>query len=372
MAETSDIALHDVAPKYKAEKVENWAAAFRGKENARITDENATYTPLFEKAAVKQEGMRDNIQGLETEFAFLQRLEHTGVTPRPLAFTTNDKQTEGHLLMTAVSGESLEGIEPDDAMRENFGNILKAMSRSLHAIHEEMVLLRDINEGTFVLDRPASDDVSCSVVDFELALTQKDIDNQDSGDDISADWYGRKDIGFDLARRHGKTLDMDTAQGSERYQLVKTLVDSFVGATANIAPEDLPDDVREQYNRQYAQIKDEVAEITRDEIRNAYRTAVELELDYREETEEAQIELDFDQTFNYKMRNAMLHITAPYLLRENGCVVDDDTAHYLSHGLEMAIDKRPRDIGLLTGDRSLDEERKLEGVKDMLAQLSEH
>jgi len=343
---TQPIQIVDKAPKWKSQNVNNWAAKFRGKTNSIITDAQGTHDTLFSKSVKRVEGQRDNVEGLQRELYFLEKLKDTGITPEPVTLKINPDRTDAQLLMKKLEGDSFEKTDgSDEVAKRNFGRISESVSQSLEAIHNRGVLVVDINEGTFVIQQMNSDnqDLITYVVDFELAEDIADLSSSEVQDRLKR-WYSRKDIGLQIAMYETDfNLNVDTTKGVEQYLGAKSVVEHFIGPDYSwkIDYNKLSAEDRDRYDAQLQIVQPRIEEITKKQLREEYQYAKQVSSKYLPPDEETYVKREFEERLHAKIDLAMINITLPYFLHDKGISVETSTLKHLQRSLSLIVEERP-------------------------------
>ncbi|MEO6509233.1 MAG: hypothetical protein ABIO02_04720 [Patescibacteria group bacterium] len=346
------INILEKAPTWKRTEINNEYAGFRGKENAELVDQNENFSPMFSKTVRVSEDSRirehtqRNMQHLQAEFAFLEKLKDTGVTPEPLLLKTNPDNTESHLLMKKVNGQSLEQRkDKSDSDKDKLDAIILSMSTSLDKVHKKGVLVTDINNGTFIIDGLDNDtsDLSTKIVDFELAVDTSNLSNEDTQKKLIK-WYASKDVGIALAQDEDSAFQIteDLAQNSEQYSASKTALEAFIGPdyTWKVDRSTLTQSDQQAYDNQFARMKPYLEKKAKLALHQEYADAKADGIDYVGNDEQEFINKKLENQTAIDAEIVMINITLPYLLKERGINASEATIQHLQQTTSPFIHER--------------------------------
>ena len=326
------------APRWQSEEADNWAAKYRGKSNEVVTDARGNYEATFNKSVRRIDGQRDNVAGLQREFAFLQRLQASGVAPEPLLLKINPDGSEARLMMKKVNGKSIEAIDADDeAAKGRFDDIATSVNQAIDIVHKNGILAVDVNEGTFVIDGLGSPGkaLTTKVVDFELAEDRAAIASPDAQANALG-WYKGRDIAIEMASQQpGYILTDEGARASEQYLAAKVVVEKFVGY-GGVDVSSLSSADRERYDNQLEKVRPFLAAKMIPDLKQNY---ADFGKQYYS-TEQEYIDAHLDNDIQPYVNEAMLNITLPYLLREKGITARPETVLALQARLSPILTER--------------------------------
>jgi hypothetical protein len=110
-----------------------------------------------------------NIHALEHEAQLLRKLKLTGVVPEVIRFRRSNDNRKARLVLTSVEGRSLDKHDYSQGLPNDELEVIYATSASHHMILDQNVAITDVNQGTYMISRPAGT-IRASLVDFEFGL----------------------------------------------------------------------------------------------------------------------------------------------------------------------------------------------------------
>ncbi len=327
MAEIRDIILNEDHPHYNTLEFKSPAAEIRGKKNQLFTDGGDFFPQLFSKSAkLKSGGSRSVIQRLEQEFRFLEALDGSGVTPKPIGLKYNKDNSEAHLLMTRVPGESIERINwTTETAKAKFDEVVAQVHDSLSLVHSKGVLLGDVNAGSFVIDgvqdklRP----ITVSVIDFEQGCLINNLHSPNEQQQLLR-WY-EQDIGVAIKLgTNAYSIGEVEAKKIEQYLAAKAILEHYIGPdfTWQASRDQLSDSERERYDNQYEKLQVRLNQLANEDMqKDSLYTGVQKKLTVRTNT-------------------TMANITLPHLLKQKGINSKPETLTFLQSVLNPFIEQR--------------------------------
>ncbi len=326
---------------FQREDVSGMIQKTRGKENIRYTSPEGK--EFFAKYVNQQEKGRDNIAGLKKEKEILDLLADSGVTPKLSELKIYPNEKRARLNIEQVSGMSLDKFndtQGEEFLRENAEGVINSTAKALDKIHQKKILLVDINEGSFLVDKK-DDAISTNVVDFELALN---LEKQSPAErDAAFDWYSSKDIGLRLAEGID-CKDTETFKKAEITLWARTLAERIIGFSQTLDNVVLSPEKQKQFDEMAEKIKPSLVEkITKRAKRSyEYETKVPKEERYFDlPTEEEFIAKEIKNELPQKINAELLGITLEEKLKANNIKLSKEAIDFMSRALSLELENRP-------------------------------
>ena len=316
----------------------------RGKENVRYTSPDGK--EFFTKYVNQQEGKRDNIEGLINEKHILDLLADSGVTPKNSELKIYPNKKRARLVIEQVPGVSLDHLDENQSakfLNEGAEKTIYSTADALYKIHQKGVLLVDINEGTFLLDKH-DDKIETRLVDFELAVYLNNSKPEDR--EAAFWWYSGKDIGLRL----NKQLDHqnpDVLKKSEVNLWARTLAGRMIGFSDMSASVDLPPEKQAEFDA----MKSRIIPILEKQIKERAKKDYEYEFQIPKEdrfyelpTEDNFIQKELEREIPRQTNEELLGILLEEKLKAKGIIVSKEAVNFMSRALSPELQNRPSDF----------------------------
>jgi len=230
---------------FQRENLSGMIQGIRGKKNIRYT--NLDGKEFFTKYINQQESKRDNITGLKKEKQILDSLSGTGVTPKAGELKIYPNEQRARLIMEQMPGVSIDKMDEmqsEEFFKEKVETTIYSTADALDKIHQNGVLLVDVNEGSFLLDKK-DDKIQTRVVDFELAVDL--INGAPEDREAAFQWYSSKDIGLRLDEQVDY-LDSEVLKKAEINRWARTLTERIIGFTDVSASVELSQEKQKEFD----------------------------------------------------------------------------------------------------------------------------
>lgn len=332
---------------FQREDVSGMIQRMRGKENIRYT--NPKGEEFFTKYANLQEGGRDNIEGLKKEKQVLDLLADTGVTPRAGELKIYPSEQRARLIIEHVPGTSLDKMDEHqraEFLRKEAEKTIHSTSEALDKIHNKGILLVDVNEGTFLLEKKG-EGVLTRLVDFELALDLNNNSNKDR--ETAFRWYSEKDIGLRLDQQISHQSP-DVLKKAEINLWARTLAEGMIGIKDISMSITLPTEKQEKFDTMKTKIspilKTQIVERAKKDYEYQSRIPKE-ERFYELPTEDDFVQKELENGLPRRIEEELLGISLEEKLKAKDIIVSKETVDFISRALNPELQNRPSDFGEL-------------------------
>lgn len=316
----------------------------RGKENIRYVGPEGQ--EFFTKYVNQQEGMRDNIAGLKNEKHFLDLLADSGVTPKTSELKIYPNEKRARLSIEQVSGISLDKMDKDQStefLKKNAEATIYSTAEALDKVHQKDILLVDVNEGTFLIDKKDGN-VSTHLVDFELAVDLSKNIPEDR--DSAFRWYASKDLGLSMDENIDHQ-DTGVLKKAELNLWARTLVMRMIGLNNVLATVKLPPEKQKTFDAIKVKIspilEKKIIERAKKDYQYQSQTPKENRL-YELPTEDDFIQKELKSELPRKIEEGLLGITLEEKMIANGIALSEGTLDFMSQALNPELEKRPTDF----------------------------
>lgn len=321
----------------------------RGKENIRYINHEGK--EFFTKYVNQQEGKRDNIAGLKREKQILDKLADTGATPKAGELKTYPNEKRARLIIEQVPGVSLDRMDDkqsDEFLKESAESTIYSTADALDKVHQKGILLVDVNDGTFLLNKE-DNETKTRLVDFELAVDLNDNATEDR--EAAFRWYSNKDIGLRLDEQLDHQ-NSDTLRRSEINLWARTLAERMIGFSDLSTTVDVPPDKKERFEV----MKEKISPILEKEIierakkNYEYQSRIPKEERFYElPTEEDFVKKELERELPRKIEEELIGIPLEEKMKAKGITISKETIDFMSRALDPELKNRPSSFSELHG-----------------------
>lgn len=310
-----------------------------------VSDQRGNFDSIFSKSArLVPENPVNGVEGLKNEFDLLNRLQESGVTPRPLLLKVSPDEKEAHLALKVVPGVSLDQhpeLLADFVAR--FNDVVSVSSRALTKVHQAGVFILDINAGTFLYEglMDSSADLKVYLADFELGITEdrlRDPNIQKKLKDRLGSFF---DVGFDMAKsKPDFAIDVSVLRKMEQTNMVRGFLDQVLGERLVYPPrfDALEPKDQEEYRRNAEFIWNYSKERSVKRLRGMYDISPSLNSvmskdEFVQERLGEEMQLD--------LQHANLSLFLPYYFKDAGINIDPKVMSFLQQTQALDFTERP-------------------------------
>ncbi len=317
------VEISKTGPKWKTNRV--IVKPSRDKEIRITTDQRGITSSFVEKVAKAPLTLFD----LEQEFHILTLLSGSGFTPYPQMLKKDEQNPgTGRLMIEHVPGMSLE-----DRLNSNqhlpiatFPNVITSALDGIDAVHLRGIIIGDLNKGTFMIDDKRD---SVKLVDFEFAHEQDDLSNPELYQ-IFRNRLISDDLGMRIAYMDTDFhFDATFAKLSEKHKVAKTFLDYYFSYS-----EKGPNSQFVEFDLDRLTGDDK---ILLEERRKTFTTLIEIivrdNFAYLSSREREQMKHIF-------FSEAIMDLTLPYVLQDNGIQLDPDLLTRIKKTLSPTLSER--------------------------------
>lgn len=313
----------------------------RGKENIRYVSPKGQ--EFFTKYVNQQEGKRDNIAGLKNEKHFLDLLADSGVTPKTSELKVYPNEKQARLSIEQVPGISLDKMndeQSEEFLKEKAEATIHSTAEALEKIHQKNVLLVDVNEGSFLLNKKDGN-ISTHVVDFELAV---DLSKKMPEDNESAfRWYAHKDLALTLDEKIDHH-DIEVLKKAEVSLWARTLAEKMIGFSDISKSVELPLEKQEQFDAMKVKISPALEKQVIERAKKDYEYQSKIPKEdrfYDLPTEEDFIQKEMERELPRKIEEELLGLTLEEKMKTKGIVVSKKSLDFMARALSWELKDRP-------------------------------
>ncbi len=325
---------------FKRKDVSGMVQKVRQKRN--IEYQSPTGERFFVKYATRQEGHRDNLEGLKHEKKILDKLASTGVVPITGELKIYPNGNKARLIMELVTGNSLDS----EILREEGGygkqhpqDVILSTAQAHNRILEMGIVVVDVNEGTYMLQQDQNG-LSTKIVDFELSC---ELSNP-AGDELqkALDWYRAKDFGLRISGVESISAEnADVLKQSDVHLWAKTIAEWLLGPSYSWQDVTISPEKQSQYQAAVGQVKPVVdGEITR-RAKEDFQKMIARGGQEWKGCEQAYIEYEIEHTSPYKLREVLIGLTFEEMIKAKGIQLPQATIDFISKALSYDIRERP-------------------------------
>lgn len=319
----------------------------RGKENIRYVSPEGQ--KFFTKYVNQQEDQRDNIAGLKNEKHFLDLLADSGITPKTSELKVYPNEKRARLSIEQVPGVSLDKMndeQSEEFLKEKAEATIHSTAEALEKIHQKNVLLVDVNEGSFLLDKK-DENISTYVVDFELAV---DLNKKIPEDNESAfRWYANKDLALTLDEKIDRQ-DIEVLKKAEVNLWARTLAEKMIGFSDISKSIELSPEKQEQFNAMKVKISPALEKQIIERAKKDYEYQSKIPKEdrfYDLPTKEDFIQTEIERELPRKIEEELLGLTLEEKIKMKGIVVSKKSLDFMTRALNLELKDRPTNFNEL-------------------------
>lgn len=310
----------------------------RGKKNVEYsrTDRDKEF---FTKYATHGGGCRDNVKGLENEKKILDFLQDSEVTPKVDKLKIYSEGKKARLIMEKLKGTSLDNLTPQEKgefLNQRAQETVDSTANALHEVHQRGILLVDINEGSFILDKNHKNEITTNLVDFEFAINLNSTSLEEIQDCKS--WYSRWDLALSLPENLNYKLS-EVFKKSEISAWSRALSETLIGQEYIDLPIGLPKDLQRDFNIMKNRIMPVLVKKITKRAKENYKTVQE-----KTESENEFIINELEMELPAQIEESLLYITLGERLKFKDINLSEQTVNFMSKALSLDFKDRPTDL----------------------------
>ncbi|TAN58399.1 hypothetical protein EPN15_01145 [Patescibacteria group bacterium] len=316
----------------------------RGKENIRYT--NPEGEEFFTKYINQLEGKQSNIAGLKKEKLILDLLAGTGVTPKARELKIYPNEQRARLIieqMPGVSLDKMDEMQSEEFFKKEAKTTIYSTADALNKIHQKGVLLVDVNEGAFLLDKK-DDKIQTRLVDFELAVDL--ISGAPEDREAAFEWYSSKDIGLRLDEQVDHQ-DAEVLKKAEINRWARTLTEHIIGFIDVSAPVELSREKQKEFDALKIKVRPILEKQIIERAKKDYQyqsQAPEEDRLYELPAEDDFIQEKLEEELAGKIEEELLGVTLEEKMKIKGITLSKEILDFMSRALSPELQNRPVDF----------------------------
>ncbi len=330
---------------FKRRDISTYLQKIRDKKNIEYVSPEGR--PFFAKYCNLQEGRRNTVAGLVNEKKILDKLEDTGVTPRPgdiKLYPNHENPQRARFLMEVLDAVpfSSEEIDRNSDITQIFATeVIMTSAKAYQTIHNRNVLHVDVVLRNLMLKNGQSEkELKAYLVDFELGL---DLDRADEGEiEQAVKWYAGADPACLL---EDGEFDESMLKKAEVFQWARMMCEWLLGPSYKWDDLGLPS---EEEMSEQQKVAAEVLKQKAVDRAKRYHQSREKNKDAGEAGSlEDDIRWELENSYRYELAEALLADSLEQRLSKRGMDLDDKTINFLKKALSLDLHERPENFDAL-------------------------